>query len=85
MTNAPTKSAIVANESRKYLMIFVNEADFFASFTCCALSAHVDLVQRHDLLDLRDELLLGDPGFADDRDRVELALAVEELLRGRES
>ena len=36
MTNAPTKSAIVANESRKYLMIFVNEADFFASFTCCA-------------------------------------------------
>ncbi len=36
ITNAPTKSAIVANESRKYLMILVNEADFLASFTCCA-------------------------------------------------
>ena len=47
-------------------MIFVNEADFFASFTCCALRADVDLVQRDDLLDLRNELLLWKhPGFAE--------------------
>ena len=53
--------------------------------TCCARVRTVDLVQRHDLLDLRDELLRRDAGLRRDRDRVELPFAVEELLGRRAS
>ena len=84
MTNAPTKSAIAGEREQEVAEDRRELAHVVRLLLRLRRRAHDLRVLRQDRLDRRDELVLGDPLARGDGDRVVLALAAEELLRGGE-
>ena len=84
MTNAPTKSATPANESRnvwrKLMKLFVS----FASLAAWVFPLFTWTRHGEDRADLSDELVGRDAALRTDADLVELPRLVEEALGGRE-
>ena len=84
ITNEPTKSAMPPNASRKLCRKEMDSSVSSASAcACCAAGPHLR-PRRKDLLDLRDELRLGDVRLRGDGDLVEPALLPHQPLRSRQ-
>ena len=72
------------NASRKYLMKLMNSDTSDASSSACSAPVRTWALGGQDRLDVGDELLLAHTILGRDRDRVVLAVALEQLLGGRD-
>ena len=82
ITKAPTKSAMPANESRKYSMIRMNWLTSSLSSLACSVPVLHGRFLADRGVDPRDELLGRHTVGGRRLDRVERVLAIEQALRG---